>query len=111
MDFVTNTATNPERSERPSTVTPDETPASHSEQSHKRRLARIRARRRECLKSETVEERETRLATRQIEFAGGSIRLQRLLKREKYAYPDAELNTEPGILRSLHKPERNGFSM
>ena len=42
MDFVTNTATNPERSERRSTVTADETPPSHSEQSHERRLARMR---------------------------------------------------------------------
>ena len=46
MDFVTNTATNPERSERRSTVTLDETPASRSEQNRERRLAGIRSRRR-----------------------------------------------------------------
>ena len=113
MDFVTNTATNPERSEHRSTVTADETPPSHSEQSHERRLARIRVQRRERLESETAEERQTRLATRRARdrVRRGSARLQRLPKRERYAYPDAALKTEPGILRSLHKPQRRGFSM
>ena len=74
--------TNPERSEHRSTVTPDETPASRSEQSRERRLAGIRARRRERLESETAGERETRLATRRAR--------DRVRRRERQASETAE---------------------
>ena len=67
MGYETNTAANPERSERRSTVTANKTPANCCEQNRDRFLARIKARQRECLASETVEEKEMRLATCQAQ--------------------------------------------